>query len=458
MSAALHPGGLRYIMSSAIATPSRSIQASSTAFPNDATVLCGRDKSLTHRAVMFAALAKGETIVREPLLGADCLSTMSCFRALGVQIEALDSTSIRVRSEGFVSFRTPAVDLDCGNSGTTARLISGILAAQPGLKVRLIGDSSLSSRPMRRVVDPLRKMGAQFEGKDEGNFLPLIIHGKALQATTHEVDKASAQVKSAILLAGLFCVGETSVRLPNGSRDHTERMLQHMGANLTTDLENGWETVRLQGPFAPPNGRYRIPVDPSSAAFFCVLGLLRKGGQLTLPEVLDNPTRTGFLKVLKRMSMALSTVSDPHQQFVEPIMQLKITGGTRLKPTDIEASEVPTLVDEIPILAVAAAFADGPSVFHGLEELRVKESDRLSKTAELLRLAGAEVSVQGDSLKIAGRLREVLPFTYDSVGDHRLAMAAAVMARQSKKPCCILDSECVGVSFPDFYRVLDDIF
>jgi 3-phosphoshikimate 1-carboxyvinyltransferase len=438
-------------------TQRRNVQASPSAFPNDATVLCGRDKSLTHRAVMFAALARGETIIREPLLGADCLSTMSCFRALGVQIEALDSRSIRVRSEGFSAFKSPTVDLDCGNSGTTARLISGILAAQPGLKVRLTGDASLSSRPMRRVVDPLRRMGAVFDGAEQGNFLPLTIQGQKLRAASHEVDKASAQVKSALLLAGLFCEGETSVRLPAGSRDHTERMLQRMGAKLVTEVQDGWETVRVTGPFAPPPGRYMIPVDPSSAAFFCVLGLLRKGGTLRLPEVLDNPTRTGFLKVLQRMSPALTLTPDNDQRFVEPVMQITLQGGSVLRPTDIEATEVPTLVDEIPVLAVAAAFADGPSTFHGLEELRVKESDRLSKTAELLRLAGAEVSVQGDSLKIGGRLTEVQPFTYDSVGDHRLAMAAAIMARRSKKPCCILDSECVGVSFPDFYEMLDSI-
>ncbi len=444
-------------MSSPHNTPSRTIQSSSHTTANDAKVLCGRDKSLTHRAVMFAALAKGETIIREPLLGADCLSTMSCFRALGVQIDAIDAKTIRVKSDGFAAFRSPTVDLDCGNSGTTARLISGILAAQPGLKLRLIGDSSLSTRPMRRVVDPLKKMGAHIEGKDQGNFLPLSIIGQNLEAAAHEVDKASAQVKSALLLAGLFCKGTTSVHLPAGSRDHTERMLQRMGAQLTSQQDGGWEKVSIQGPFAPPPGQYMIPVDPSSAAFFCVLGLLRKGGTLLLPEVLDNPTRTGFLRVLARMSSALQTEAVSDQRFVEPIMQLQIQAGKTLKATDIASSEVPTLVDEIPILAVAAAFADGPSVFHGLEELRVKESDRLSKTAELLQLAGAEVSVQGDSLRIAGRLREVKGFTYDSVGDHRLAMAAAVMARQSKKPCCILDSECVGVSFPDFYEVLDTI-
>jgi 3-phosphoshikimate 1-carboxyvinyltransferase len=234
-------------------------------------------------------------------------------------------------------------------------------------------------------------------------------------------------------------------------------MLQRMGANLLSEIRDGVENVRIQGPFMPPPGRYMIPVDPSSAAFFCVLGLLRQGGTLRLPKVLDNPTRTGFLKVLQRMSSALTLNPENDRDFVEPVMQISLKGGESLYPTDIEAAEVPSLVDEIPVLAVAAAFADGPSTFHGLEELRIKESDRLKKTAELLRLAGAEVAVQGDSLKIAGRLREVQSFTYDSVGDHRLAMAAAIMARRSKKPCCILDSECVGVSFPDFYEMLDSI-
>ncbi|MCX6129550.1 MAG: 3-phosphoshikimate 1-carboxyvinyltransferase, partial [Proteobacteria bacterium] len=292
-------------MSQITTTPSRTIQASSRTAASDLRILCGRDKSLTHRSVMFAALAQGTTRIHQPLLGADCLSTMTCFRQLGMTLEVLSPQDIRIHSQGFAAFRNPSVDLDCGNSGTTARLMSGILAAQKQLKTRLIGDESLSRRPMRRVVEPLRQMGAIIHGAELGNFLPLSIEGQELHAASHLLDKASAQVKSALLLAGLFCKGETRVKLPAGSRDHTERMLQNMGAPLSSTQENGWETVRVEGPFAPPPGVYTIPVDPSSAAFFCVLGLLRSGASLSLPEVLDNPTRTGFLKVLERMSSAL---------------------------------------------------------------------------------------------------------------------------------------------------------
>lgn len=438
-------------------TRSRSVQERSQSNSGEITILCGRDKSLTHRSVMFAALAKGESIIREPLLGADCLSTMSCFRALGVQVEALDAHSIRVRSDGVSGFRQPEQDLDCGNSGTTCRLMTGILAALPGLTTRLIGDASLSQRPMKRVVDPLRRIGAKIEGPEDANYLPLTIRGSVLAPGHHEVDKASAQVKSALLLAGLFIQGTTTVRIPKGSRDHTEIMLRNMGAKLSRSEDDRFEQISLEGPFSLEKQRLTIPVDPSSAAFLAVHGLLRKSGKIILPEVLDNPSRTGFLSVLQRMSQAISSEKNPGKGFVEEVMTLTASGGFSLQGTTIQASEVPQLIDEIPILAVAAAFAQTPSAFHGLEELRVKESNRLEKTAELLSLAGCGVRVEKDSLWIEGGLTEAKSFTYDSLGDHRLAMSAAVMARRSKKPCCILDSECVGVSFPDFYEALERV-
>ncbi len=430
---------------------------SPTALPPTLSVICGRDKSLTHRAVMFASLASGFSRIHFPLLGEDCLSTMACFRALGVRIQELRPTTIAVVSEGFKAWRQPNVDLDCGNSGTTARLISGILAGQPGLRCRLIGDESLSQRPMKRVVEPLRRMGAKIEGRDGGNFLPLEIEGVALKACSHQVDKSSAQVKSALLLAGLFAPGVTTVSLPAGSRDHTERFLERMGAKLERSYQDDLETVRVEGPFEPLAGEFYIPVDPSSAAFFAVYGLLRSGGAIQIPHVLDNPTRLGFLRILERMSPALDTTSEADRRFVEPVMRIQARGGSVLRAADIVAREVPTLVDEIPILAVAAAFAEGRSRFSGLEELRIKESDRLAKTAELLRLAGAGVSVDGDDLIIEGGLKKVRAFTYDSLGDHRLAMAAAILARFGEKPSCILNSECVRVSFPDFYEVLDSV-
>lgn len=439
------------------AAKERTVQSSAHLEPQDLSILCGRDKSLTHRAVMFAALAKGQSEIKDPLLGADCLSTMDCFRALGVHIDASDRDTVHVDSAGFREFKQPTRELYCGNSGTTARLLTGLLAAQEGLRVTLTGDDSLSQRPMRRVVEPLRRMGAIILGRDDGNLMPLTIQGRKLEPWAHEVDKASAQIKSALLLAGLFCDGVSSINLPRGSRDHTERLLRKMGAKIECSEADGREQVLIEGPFTPKPGTFRIPVDPSSAAFFVVLGLLRKDACLTLPKVLDNPTRTGFLQILRRMTDGVRIETDDDSSFVEPVMAVHAFGGQKLRGTDIRAEEIPTLVDEIPILAVAAAFAEGPSRFYGLSELRVKESDRLSKTAELLRLAGADVRIEGDDLWIGGGLQEVQSFRYDSVGDHRLAMSAAIMARRSKNPCCVLDPECVGVSFPDFFESLEKV-
>lgn len=435
----------------------RLLQAPITSSPATITIRCGRDKSLTHRAIMFASLSKGRSQILHPLLGADCLSTISCFEALGVKIDVKSGESVEVVSEGYQKFRQPTRDLDCGNSGTTARLILGILAAQKGLSFRLIGDESLSKRPMKRVVVPLRGMGALIEGAADGNFLPLDITGQSLRATSHVFDKASAQVKSCLLLAGMFCEGRTRVALPKGSRDHTERVLQKMGAKLETRIVGDQEEIELEGPFTTEAMDLRIPVDPSSAAFFAVLGVLRSQGTIEMPEVLDNPTRTGFMKALARMSPGLSFVSDGSQAFVEPVGLLTVKGGLLLVGSDIEEHELPSLIDEIPILAVAAAFAKGPSLFRGLSELRVKESDRLLLTGTLLEAAGAQFEIRGDDLWIAGGLKDVTPFEFDPEGDHRLAMAAAVLARRCKKPCCILDSECVRVSFPNFYEALDAV-
>jgi 3-phosphoshikimate 1-carboxyvinyltransferase len=287
--------------------------------------------------------------------------------------------------------------------------------------------------------------------------MPLDIRGRKLEPWAHEVDKASAQIKSSLILAGLFCDGVSSVNLPSGSRDHTERLLAKMGAKIETSESEGREQVLVEGPFQPKSGTFVIPVDPSSAAFFAVCGLLRSDGILTLPEVLDNPTRTGFIAALRRMTDGVRCEAEENQDFIEPTMTLRIYGGQLLRGTSIKSQEVPTLVDEIPILAVAAAFAEGPSHFAGLSELRVKESDRLAKTAELLTLAGASVRIDGDDLHIAGGLKDVQPFRYDPLGDHRLAMAAAILARRSEKPCCILSPECVRVSFPNFFETLEKV-
>lgn len=439
----------------------RKVVPNTVANTHDVTVLCGRDKSLTHRSVMFASLAQGKSRIDYPLLGADCLSTINCFRALGVAITVAPQKDgvIEVTSPGVKGFQLPTMALDCGNSGTTARLMTGILSALPGMRATLIGDASLSQRPMDRIAEPLKELGADVSGQGAKCFMPLQVVGKALNPKSIKANKASAQIKSAVILAGMLSHGTYKITLPKGGRDHTEKMLQQMGAKLTHQFSGSDEEITVTGPFVPAPQSYFIPVDPSSAAFMAVLGLLRQGGKVTMPEVLDNPTRTGFIQVLQRMSGA-AVVFSPVQdkRFVEPTGTLQVLGGSGLLGTAIEPEEVPTLVDEIPILAVAAAFAKGPSRFSGLGELRVKESDRLAKTFELLQLAGAKAKIEGDDLLIEGGLSHAKPFTYDTKEDHRLAMAATILAQRASGPCQVSNPECVSVSFPHFFDVIEANF
>lgn len=432
--------------------------------PRKITILCGRDKSLTHRAIIFAAMANGVSVIKDPLLGQDCHSTIQCFEELGVKAELNSQTnSLTIHSNGLSAFQQPSKELDCGNSGTTARLLIGLFAAIPNLSLTLTGDESLSKRPMRRVVEPLKSLGAVIEGQNNADFLPLSIHGRKLQLPEDQrrisIDKASAQIKSALLLAATQMEGDLELTLPAGSRDHTEIMLSKFGAKISRSQLQDEELIRFTGPWTPQAFHCKIPVDPSSAAFFAVYGLLRPQGELLLPEVLANPTRLGFLQVLQRMSKKISLFSedDANKELLEPTCSLKVEGGQNLTATNISAQEVPSLIDEIPILAVAAAFAKGKSSFYGLSELRVKESDRLEKTAELLTAAGAKVLINGDDFHIDGGLVAAEGFHFDPAGDHRLAMAAAILAKRAKAPCRIKDPDCAFVSFPGFFEELERI-
>jgi 3-phosphoshikimate 1-carboxyvinyltransferase len=418
---------------------------------------CPPDKSITHRSVMFAALAKGESRIQSPLLGADCRSTMAAMSALGVQvdIESGASGEVHVRSPGWDGWTSPVLPLDFGNSGTTTRLLAGLYAATPGLFVTCFGDASLSKRPMGRVVEPLRRSGAKISGRANGTLLPLAIEGTTLKALDHKVDKASAQVKSALVLAGLNTSGTTRVTLPTGSRDHTEKMLKRFGAKITTETDGRTESIAIEGPFRPSAGIFDVPGDPSSAAFLCVLAAIAGGGTLAIRRVLDNPTRTGFLSILERMGAAVSRQPSQDQgHAVEPVMDLVISGGRELLAVDMEPSLAPTLIDEIPILAVAARFARGTSRFRGLEELRVKESDRLAMTISLISAAGGKAWAEGDDLFVEGSQAPVPAFSFDPDADHRLAMAAGVVAKVAEGPCTIKDPSCVAVSFPEFFDVL----
>lgn len=406
---------------------------------------------------MFAAMAAGSSRVERPLGGEDCLATRAIFSALGVTISGDPEGPWEIHSPGIAQWTSPHKILDCKNSGTTARLLMGLFSAVPGLEVSLTGDESLSQRPMGRVVQPLREMGADIhlDGKDV--LLPLTIRGKKLHGGQFAIDKASAQVKSALLLAAAQGTEEVTIRLPLGARDHTEQILKRMGALISVQQSGAEEVITFKGPFTAKTFQWTIPVDPSSAAFFAVLGVIQPlGTAISLPEVLQNDTRLGFVKVLQRMTSQTRWLAQAeHAHFVEPVGTLKVRGGIELNPVEVSAQEIPTLVDEVPILAVAAAFAKGTSRFHGLAELRVKESDRLAKTLELLTLAGIEAYTEEDDLIVKGGAHHVRAFTFNPQGDHRLAMAACVLARRADGPCYVQDPECVAVSFPNFFALLD---
>lgn len=419
-------------------------------------VSCSPDKSLTHRAFMFSAIAEGTSSIINPLMGADCLSTMEVFRQLGVVFtpSADADRGVQVDSLGWRQWKSPQAPLDFGNSGTTARLLMGLFAGTPNLFVVAYGDESLSSRPMARVVEPIRRMGGQIWGRDNGRLLPVAISGQNLRAVDHLVDKSSAQVKSSLLLAALGTAGKTTICLPVGSRNHTELILRRQGAKCESRVEGGMEVVEFYGPFSPIAARYVVPGDPSSAAFFAVLAGIH-GISLKVENVLENSTRCGYEVVLRQMGWSVAREFQENSiDWMEPTSDLVVGASDTYTGTVISAEQIPTLVDEIPVLAVAAAFAKSPSQFLGLQELRVKESDRLLKTAELLKCAGAKCDIQGNDLLIAGGLQRANPFVFDPAGDHRLAMAASVLATRSEGQCRIIDPGCVAVSFPTFFEQL----
>ncbi len=430
----------------------------------DIEIACPADKSITHRAIIFAALSKGRSVIHRPLLGADCLSTIDCFRKMGVSITISDNqNSLVLDSPGWDGLHSPSEPLDFGNSGTTARLLLGILAASPHITAQCLGDQSLSKRPMARVVEPLRKMGAQIEANDERLTLPLKVSGQDLAAVEYVYDKASAQVKSCVILAGLNIAGTTNISLPKGSRNHTEIFLNRLGAELKVVTSGEREVVSVAGPFRPESFELAVPGDPSSAAFFAVLAAITaRGVRWILKDVLQNSTRNGFITCLEDAGVCLELrkAEGKEQKFAEPIMDIVITSGRQLRSFDIQGEQVANVIDEVPILAVLASFSgDGlQSSFRDLAELRVKESDRLAKTCELLEVAGVPYESGADHISITGiGPRPVKPFRFNPEGDHRLAMAAAVLATRASDQCEILGAQCVDVSFPGFFDLLTSL-
>jgi 3-phosphoshikimate 1-carboxyvinyltransferase len=399
------------------------------------------DKSITHRALLFAAMARGTTHVGGALTSLDARSTARVLRQLGATISPLRPDRV-VTVEGKGRLRRPERTLDCGNSGTTTRLLLGLLAGHR-FAATVTGDASLRRRPMRRVTGPLGRMGARFTERG-GDGLPLTIRGGELRPLCYEMPVSSAQIKSCLLLGGMVGGVEVALREPHGrSRDHTERMLREFGYPVAE--QDGWLRFQPGGAIVPFD--LQVPGDPSSAAFLVGAAVLAEAGELAITGVGLNPTRTGFLQVLRRMG-ALVGVEELETRVGEPVGDL-IVRPSALRATSVTAAEVPALIDEIPILAVLASRAEGTTVFHEVGELRVKESDRLGLIAENLRAVGGRAEVVGDDLHVTGG--ESPPHgAVRTAGDHRLAMAFKVLGTLPGGRIRIDDLACAAVSFPDF--------
>lgn len=405
------------------------------------------DKSISHRAVMFNAIAEGKAEITHFLPGADCLSTIACFRAMGVQIEQ-HADRVVVHGVGLRGLREPSDVLDCGNSGTTLRLMTGLLAGIDGMYAVLTGDASLRSRPQRRIVDPLRGLGATLDGRNQGALAPISVRGARLHGGHYALSIASAQVKSAVLLAALSGDGVMTVSGRIDGRDHTERMLAGMGI----DIQTRGNVVTLTPPVHPvfPYAlSLRVPGDPSSAAFWWVAAAIHPNAELTTMGVGMNPTRIGALEVLQAMG-ARVTVSNMRTEGSEPVADVTVASSS-LTGTTIKGAIIPALIDEIPILAVAAAMATGQTVIADAAELKAKETDRIQTVVEALQAMGVRVEATADGMIIEGR-GHLDATQVDSHGDHRLAMAWAVAALVARGEMHIAGSEAVDVSYPDFWR------
>jgi 3-phosphoshikimate 1-carboxyvinyltransferase len=406
------------------------------------------DKSISHRALICSALADGRSRIRGILPSADVQSTAGVLRALGVAVPDLSAT-MEIAGAGRRSLREPARDLDCGNSGTTARLMSGVVAGA-GLTARFVGDASLSRRPMRRVQRPLAAMGAIVELPPHGG-LPMIVHGAPLHDVDWSSDTSSAQVKSCVLLAALCAGVEATVREPSRSRDHTERMLAAMGAEVWVNDD----AVLLFAEQRLSPLELAVPGDPSSAAFFAALAALASEGELLATRVGVNETRTGFFAALREMGASIELES-AMREGGEQVADLRIAGGRSLAGITVGGEAIPTLIDELPLLACVGAYAEGETRVTGAAELRVKESDRIAAVVQNLRALGAEADELPDGFVVRGtrpRLRGMVT----THGDHRMAMAFGVLSRLSGNEIAIDDRECVAVSYPGFWADLDRV-
>jgi 3-phosphoshikimate 1-carboxyvinyltransferase len=404
------------------------------------------DKSISHRAVMFGSIAKGTTNIKGFLTGADCISTISIFKKMGIDIE-LDNTFVKVHGKGLYGLTCPHEILDCGNSGTTTRLVSGILSAQNFTSV-LTGDKSIQKRPMNRIITPLSMMGADIESND--GFAPLTITGSKLHGIEYNSPVASAQVKSAILLAGLYASSPTTVTEPAKSRDHTELMLKKFGANLTSTKTS----VTINPCSELFANDIDVPSDISSAAFFMAAAILVPNSELILENVGINPTRDGIIKVLKDMGANIEIINQTDS--FEPVADIKVA-YSKLHATCIGGDIIPTLIDELPLLAALASLAEGTTVIKDAGELKVKESNRIRVMCEELSKLGVDVVETEDGMEIKGADNLKGNVTISTHDDHRIAMTFAVLNLVSDGEIKLDNKNCVEISYPDFFNDLNKV-
>ena len=413
------------------------------------TVAVPGDKSISHRSIMLSSLAKGTSHIHGFLTGEDCLSTISCFRKMGVEIE-VDGTDVTVLGKGLHGLSEPKEILDAGNSGTTMRLMTGILSAQ-NFSSEVTGDASIQKRPMDRVRNPLSLMGAEISGSGgEKLFAPLKIEGRKLKGINYTLPVASAQVKSAVILAGLYADGQTVITEPESTRDHTEIMLNYLGADIRREEKN-----IIVNPVKELYAKdIYVPGDISSAAYFMVLGSICPDSDITVTNVGINPTRTGIITVLENMGADIE-VLNVKELCGEKVADIRVKSSV-LKSTTVEGDIIPKLIDEIPVIAVAACFAEGTTIIKDAQELKVKESNRIKTVVNELKKFGADIEETDDGMIIKGK-NTLSGAICESHNDHRIAMSMAVAAICARGETTITNSQCVDISFPSFFSLLENL-
>ena len=407
------------------------------------------DKSISHRSLILGSISQGETRVYNLLNSLDCLRTLECMQSLGVKIELDEDNSVNIKGKGLYGLQESKVILDVGNSGTTIRLLTGLLSGQNFYSV-LNGDNSIRKRPMKRVVQPLRLMGADIWGREDGHFAPLSIKGSQLNSFQYTLPVASAQVKSALLLAGLYTTGETVISEPLSTRDHTERMLETMQG----DIKISPPEIKIKGGTELRSTNIFIPGDISSAAYFIAAASILKDSQITIKQAGVNPTRTGIIEMLNKMGAKIDILNYQIKSN-EPQADLMIE-YSKLKGVEIKKENIPFLIDELPLIAVAATQAQGKTVVSGARELRVKETDRIKAIVSELKKMGADIKEKEDGFIVEGPSK-LKGAVCESYNDHRIAMSLAVAALLAEGKTVIKNSECIDISFPGFKKILQNL-